>query len=369
MNFFTKHYEKILLAVLLAVFVILLVALLQITKSAKNISERDLAIKAPVPDYESVDFSDAKFKLDKVFALKVAWEPYGTRMTDADGNRIKGVSDDLVSDLLSPLRAAKCPGCNRFIPLFSFKSAGQCPICGMALSRPARSFNDEIDIQMRSSDSDGDGMPNIFELKYPEFLNPTNPLDAKYDRDNDGFTNLYEYMCGTDIDDAKSHPPLTDLIYIESARPPLLSAQLESADADSGTVRFSMGGKGRPREYKVGSTVSFDRRSMTIDRILSPDSVQMKINNTDKDFIVRKGVAAELPEEEMTVMNLGNNKLQTGVKVGSTIEIGNNSSGKEKWKVVAMDMKNAAATLEGADGKTYELTAQSKITSRARKPE
>ena len=369
MNFFAKHYEKVLLAVLLVVFVILLVTLLQITKSAKNISERDLAIKAPVPDYESIDFSDAKFKLDKVFGLKIAWTPYGTRMTDAEGKQIKGISEEMVSDLLSPVRAAKCPGCNRFIPLFSFMNLGQCPICGMTLSRPARSFNDEIDIQMRSSDSDGDGMPNIFELKYPEFLNPTNPLDAKYDRDNDGFTNLYEYMCGTDIDDPKSHPPLTDLIYIESARSPLLSAQLESADPDSGTVKFTMGGKGRPREYKVGNTVSFDRRSMTISQILSPDSVQLKLNGSGKEFVVRKGVAAELPEEEMTVMNLGTNKLQTGVKVGSVIEIGNNSTGKEKWKVTEMNMKNATATLEGADGKIYELTAQSKITSRARKPE
>ena len=60
-----------------------------------------------------------------------------------------------------------------------------------------------------SNDSDGDGMPDGWEVYYA--LNPKNPLDADYDKDDDGsdvnrdrilsqeemFTNLEEYLNGT----------------------------------------------------------------------------------------------------------------------------------------------------------------------------
>ncbi|MCI0746014.1 MAG: lamin tail domain-containing protein [Verrucomicrobia subdivision 3 bacterium] len=44
-------------------------------------------------------------------------------------------------------------------------------------------------------DSDGDGMPNSWENLY--MFNPNNPNDADDDPDNDGMTNLEEYMAGT----------------------------------------------------------------------------------------------------------------------------------------------------------------------------
>ena len=46
------------------------------------------------------------------------------------------------------------------------------------------------------SDSDKDGMPNIWERDHG--LNPNDPTDANEDLDNDGKTNLEEYMNDTD---------------------------------------------------------------------------------------------------------------------------------------------------------------------------
>jgi len=46
------------------------------------------------------------------------------------------------------------------------------------------------------ADSDADGMPDEWEKKYG--LNPNDPSDASKDADGDGYTNIEEYINGTD---------------------------------------------------------------------------------------------------------------------------------------------------------------------------
>ncbi len=50
------------------------------------------------------------------------------------------------------------------------------------------------------TDDDNDGMPTIYELLYPAFLDPNDNTDAAKDQDNDGLTNLEEYQNGTQPD-------------------------------------------------------------------------------------------------------------------------------------------------------------------------
>ena len=54
-----------------------------------------------------------------------------------------------------------------------------------------------------SSDTDGDNMPDGWEVTYG--LNP-NANDASSDKDNDGYSNLQEYRAGTDPTDPSSKP-------------------------------------------------------------------------------------------------------------------------------------------------------------------
>lgn len=55
------------------------------------------------------------------------------------------------------------------------------------------------------TDDDNDGMPDVWELKYQDTLNPVFN-DAADDADKDGFTNLEEFKAGTDPSDANSKP-------------------------------------------------------------------------------------------------------------------------------------------------------------------
>lgn len=48
------------------------------------------------------------------------------------------------------------------------------------------------------SDTDGDGLPNVWEALYPECLDPAIPDPIDEDCDQDGKTNLEEYAMGTD---------------------------------------------------------------------------------------------------------------------------------------------------------------------------
>ena len=89
--------------------------------------------------------------------------------------------------------------CGRPIPADSTT----CPFCG--ITQPTL-----VKVEI---DSDHDGMPNDWELKYG--FNANDAKDASADADGDGFSNLEEYEAKTDPKNAKSHPDYLDFVSVQ----------------------------------------------------------------------------------------------------------------------------------------------------------
>lgn len=93
--------------------------------------------------------------------------------------------------MVSELRVS-CVQCGKPIVFV----ATTCPFCGA--TQPERKDPTKVD-------TDGDGLPDVLEVKYG--LNPLDPNDAARDADSDGFSNIEEIQYGSDPFDAASYPP------------------------------------------------------------------------------------------------------------------------------------------------------------------
>ncbi len=82
----------------------------------------------------------------------------------------------------------------------------RCPFCGVLQPKEEKP----------ALDSDGDGMPDDWEIKYG--LDPKDPSNAQKDTDGDGFSDLEEYEAGTNPVDPASHPDYLNFLKIQ---PPL----------------------------------------------------------------------------------------------------------------------------------------------------
>lgn len=101
--------------------------------------------------------------------------------------------------------AGKDPSCGMPIPFGS----KECPLCGAI--QPG-------EVQANKADGDEDGLPDEWEKKYGLNIAVN---DANEDLDNDGFTNMEEFLAKTNPADAASHPPYVASLTV---KPELISA-------------------------------------------------------------------------------------------------------------------------------------------------
>jgi hypothetical protein len=103
------------------------------------------------------------------------------------------ISQTVTRLMVSEVRVS-CISCGKPIPY----NAAKCSFCGTA---------QPVIINPKDIDSDGDGMPDVFEKAHA--LNAINHEDATLDMDGDGFSNLEEFLANTELNDPTKSPPPT----------------------------------------------------------------------------------------------------------------------------------------------------------------
>ncbi len=201
MQFLKKHYEKVILATLLLIFILLLGFQIMVILRARDIEiDTVLGVKPPKPGYpRQVDFSKPEYSDKAIFeSEKSRW------LTDP----AKVGKNDICQ--VEPL--IRCPFGPHLIPITDYpenntKAPGKCSYCGKEI----KVLNTTLYIT--EDDSDGDGIPDKDEIRWG--MNPKDPRDAVNDDDNDGFTNLEEYKAKTNPKDPKSRPSYAKKLYYE----------------------------------------------------------------------------------------------------------------------------------------------------------
>lgn len=118
------------------------------------------------------------------------------------------------------------------------------------------------------NDSDGDGMPDEWEIRYG--LNPANSGDAGSDADSDGLSNLNEYLAGTDPTDSDSDDDgMPDGWEVDNGLDPLVDDASDDNDIDGLTNLSEYNNNTDPYDADTDDDYMLD--GWEVDNGLEPD--------------------------------------------------------------------------------------------------
>ncbi|MBO7182258.1 MAG: hypothetical protein J6V91_05690 [Kiritimatiellae bacterium] len=218
---FLKHYDRLAaVAVLIILLLSLLFLVLKGVELQQEVSEYDADLEAGQPSTSQLTPLENTADLALVAAVA---KPDATMLL------AKQERPDQ-PNLGTAERRLLCVKCVKPIAW----GLETCSFCAAAQPK-------EEKIDLTAVDRDGDGIPDLEELKLS--MDPEDANDADLDKDNDGFTNIEEYLAKTDMADPKSHPGYETRISVKGIQGTKLriratsKMQLPSTkDADGKTV-------------------------------------------------------------------------------------------------------------------------------------
>ncbi len=190
MSFLLKKYDK------LIAFVVLAGVILSAVCFAMNLKSRTAA---------AATFTDNINNLKPAHPVAQAFDigPYDETMNQLRRPRRLALPAKDTSGFFIPDIRVWCPRCTKAIP----ENSTVCPACLSPLGDQV--IPPETKIY-------GDNIPITYEWVMKHNLNPTDASDAEKDFDNDGFTNLEEFLAGTNPRDAKSFPPIESKLLLKN---------------------------------------------------------------------------------------------------------------------------------------------------------
>ncbi len=220
-------------------------------------------------------------------------------------------------------------------------------------------------------DTDEDGMPDYWELKYA--LNPKDPADAAMDPDKDGRTNLKEFRDGTDpqlsdLENDKPAPVVTELPFVlqKTYQKPIQIQFMGYLLNISGEYTVQINWAGKTDFYKIGDEV----RGYVIKDFQKVEDKEFNNRTgvatfTDNSFIIcqkKKFPPKKFLKQKLVTDNdvfakikFSETKKEQEVYIDSVIE--DSFSGKF-YKVKDIGLTSAKIIVEDQYKKTYILTAQ-----------
>lgn len=363
MLFLKKHYEKVILAALLFIFVLLLGFQILIILRAKDVDiDSVVGVRPPRPDYKKIQPDDPAYELNAVFGEKKS-------LWAANQNK------EGESDVCEAAPLVRCPFGPHLIPVTNYpkqnaKQPGKCSYCGKEIRVLVSS------LIITAEDSDGDGMPDKWEQQYG--LNFKDPNDAILDPDDDGFTNLEECKANTNPKDPKSRPTYAKKLYVVDVKSVPLGLRLKHfASAERGKdpkkweiqIEVRRGRRYRPTFTAVGGVVTVDKKSYLIESIQeiwdtnpATKAVENKsrliLRNYDakkKTILSEERIQGELGKEivdprKLVTFYFPVDKVERTGFVGDQFQLGDERRGIDKYTIIEGNEKEKTAQLKSDNG-------------------
>ncbi len=375
MEFLRRHFEKLILGLMLVGIIASSYYLMHCIQGAKEEVQKVQveANNAIQPGKGLPVLTDKGFD-----ALTVLTDP---------ALAILLVGTEAMNGLLAPSNYIRClnPEC---MHLLSFKTK-ICPYC--KTEQPLE--QEEDDIISLEDDADSDGIPNVVENKY-EFLNSQNESDAIRDQDRDTFTNVEEYRAKTALDDPKSFPPLAkNLRYLKIAhRPiPVLLKKISRNSSDDpkrwdATCSVLTKGKWKTTILRLGNTVAdyeiIEMQEKTEERVnprtkrkeqVDASEVRLKKKDAEESYVLSSGKTTYEKDLIVQFFYLSNRYSPKRcrrfyAKLGQKIQLTHRSGTKENYTVTVLskEKKIESVAVSSADTKADPVEFKIKKISRRR---